>query len=176
MGGHGWKRVLSISHHRVGASPNGQKNATAGSKLGITAGDALRATLLNVLIIHEKRNVWDLGAKTFPVLFLTPAGATELQCTDVYKYDMVQIITVQLGTKRAPKFESAVMRSYVLGLVWTEVNMQQLRDPLKVLVAHERRKEWDPGVRTTVSSTLTGEILGFLQTSILPKKWYFSTQ
>jgi hypothetical protein len=54
------------------------------------------------------------------------------------------------------------------------VNVQQLRDPpLKVLVTHEGRKEWDPGVHTIVRSTLTRDIVGFLQTSRLPRSVIF---
>jgi hypothetical protein len=43
MGGTTGSGCPPIWHHRAGASLNAQKNATAGSKLGIPSGDALRA-------------------------------------------------------------------------------------------------------------------------------------
>jgi hypothetical protein len=48
-------------------------------------------------------------------MFMTAAGATELQCVDVYKSAMVQILDVQIGA-RTLIFESAMMCSMLL--VW----------------------------------------------------------
>jgi hypothetical protein len=46
----------------------------------------------NVLVIHERRNVWDPGATKLPIMFMTAAGATKLPCVDIYKPTMVQIL------------------------------------------------------------------------------------
>jgi hypothetical protein len=101
---------------------------------------------LHILAIHERRQVWDPGATKFPIMFMTALGATKLQLVDGCNSAMVQILDVQFGARRTPISESGILYSYVFCLGWTEVNVQQLRDPpLKVLIINERRKEWDPG-------------------------------
>jgi hypothetical protein len=57
----------------------------------------------------------------------------------------------------------------------TEVDVQQLRDlPLKVLVTHESRKEWDPGDSTVLSSALKRSIVVVLKTLMLTTSGIFT--
>jgi hypothetical protein len=57
----------------------------------------------------------------------------------------------------------------------TEVDVQQLRDlPLKVLVTHESRKEWDPGDSTVLSSALKRAIVVVLKTLMLTTSGIFT--
>jgi hypothetical protein len=109
--------------------------------------------------MRELRLQWDPGATKLPIMFMTVVGASKLQYVVVYKFEMVQILAMQFGA-RAPISESHIMYSHASFLGWTEVNVQQLRDPpLKMLVIHKIRKEWHPGEHTILSSVLNRDFV-----------------
>ena len=62
---------------------------------------------------------------------------------------------------------------YTLELRQQDVENALRAPKLSLLVIHESRNEWDPGIHEVLSSTPNRDIVGFLQTSILPRSGIF---
>jgi len=70
---------------------------------------------INVLVIHERREVWDPGAATFASWFMTAADAIKLRCTHVYNPEMVQVHAVKFIARNTPIFASAISVTLLFG-------------------------------------------------------------
>lgn len=118
----------------------------------------MRLVLSAGKIVQEGRDVWDPGAAIFNVRFMTADDATKLQCIDVYKSAMIQILVVKLGARNTPISATAIMCFDAFDLRWTEMNAAAVlvqvvpysKDTSVAKHMKIRQVQWDPGIIFTL--------------------------